>query len=204
VSDIVVTPQRSAEWFAARKGKTTCSKMAEAIGMVGSRRRLWRVITGREAERDASARMTDGIDYEQIGLAHYEAVRGVKVIPCGFVIHRTHDWIGGSPDGFVGVNGGVEVKCPVTMYADIPDYYMPQVQGLMEVCDRDWWDFAVWRPDAFKITRVFRSVAYWDALLELLCDFQTFLEADVEPPVFKRGTKPRINARVETQLLHQE
>jgi len=206
--------QRSEEWHLARKGKMTCSRMAEAVGLIGSRRRLWRELTGREGGVRTTEWMTDGINYEQVAVNLYEEVTKNHIIKAGFLNHRDHDWIGGSPDALVREIvidrfGGLEVKCPKEMYenehglAIVPDYYMPQMQGLMEVADLAWWDFMVWTPDSYVITRVDRNPEYWRQLYELLCDFWTFVEADVEPPVFKRGTKPRITASVLMRVLHQ-
>ena len=198
--------QRTPEWEDARKGKMTCSRMAEAVGLIGSRRRLWRELTGRE--RLALA------EYEQIVGPRTEnrddGVVGFFVKPVGFVCHPQIDWIGGSPDGLchslfsTRVLGGVEVKCPVQQYGRVPDYYVPQMQGLMEIFDLPRWDFVVWTPDALAITRVFRSTDYWRQMYELLGEFWTYVEADVEPPVFKRGGKPKITARFHTHLIHKE
>jgi putative phage-type endonuclease len=204
--------QRTPEWFDARAGKMTCSRMAEAVGLIGSRRRLWRELTGREGGIVANARMTDGINCEQIAVALYEQVRRTTILPAGFVTHPSLPWIGGSPDGLVkllnhqaGPDGGLEVKCPVNMYFIVPEYYMPQIQGLMEVCNLGWWDFMAWTPDSYAITRVYRSQSYWQALYEAISDFWTYVDADVEPPIFKRGHKPRITAAlVRTRLLHKE
>jgi len=62
-----------------------------------------------------------------------------------------------------------------------------------------------WTPDAYAIHRVGRSRSYWNTLYQLLCEFWTYVDADVEPPRFARGSKPRITAAiVETKLLHKE
>ena len=198
--------QRSQEWHDARKGKMSCSRMGEAIGLIGSRRRLWRELTGREGPKPMNAAMQDGVDYEQVALSEYALATGNSVDAAGFIVHRDHDWIGGSPDGVIpGINdtilGGVEVKCPTKMYESIPDRYMPQIQGLMEVLDVPYWDFVVWTADATRGWRVFRSTAYWDELYALLCEFWTFIETDSEPPVYERGSKPRITSAVRIEPL---
>jgi putative phage-type endonuclease len=204
--------QRSDAWFDARKGLMTCSRMGEAVGLIGSRRRLWRELTGRERGQQANSRMTDGINCEQIAVALYEQVMGVPVHPAGFLTTLDYDWLGGSPDGLVTLEadtvaaslGGLEVKCPTKPYGRVPDYYMPQMQGLMAITQRTWWDFMVWTPDHYAITRVQWSPEYWQELYVLLCEFWAYVEADIEPPVFARGTKPRIRADVRTRLLHKE
>jgi putative phage-type endonuclease len=207
--------QRTPEWDEARRGKMTCSRMAEAVGLIGSRRRLWRELTGRERDKWASAdgrvRMQDGVNYEPLAIAQYEQWLGSPIVTTGFLMHPHLDWIGGSPDALVEststhtrLPGGVEVKCPPTQYGRIPDYYMPQMQGLMEVTDRGWWDFVCWTPDVMVVSRVWRSFAYWEQLHTLLAEFWFYVEADIEPPVFARGTKPKITAAVTTRLLNRE
>ena len=91
-------------------------------------------------------------------------------------------WLGASPDGLLpsdGLhlhpNGGVlEIKCPygatgdprqARPYGKVPWYYVPQVQGLMEVLDRDWLDFFVWTVEGSEVHRVQRDRAYWNVLL---------------------------------------
>jgi putative phage-type endonuclease len=206
--------QRTPEWDEARRGKMTCSRMADAVGLIGSRRRLWRELTGRERDKWASAdgriRMQDGVNYEQVAIAQYEQlVSRHPITTTGFLMHPTLDWIGGSPDGLVDIvgvhraQGGVEVKCPPTQYGRIPDYYMPQMQGLMEVTNRPWWDFVCWTPEMMVVNRVWRSPEYWEQLHTLLAEFWFYVEADIEPPVFARGTKPKITAAVTSRLLHK-
>ena len=186
----------------------TASRMGEAVGMIGSRKRLWRELTGRERAQHANTRMQDGINCECIAVALYEQVTRNEVTPAGFITHPTLDWIGGSPDGLVDsrfLYGGIEVKCPASQYGyAVPEYYMPQVQGLMEITNRLWWDFSVWTPDEFTIIRVTRSPEYWQQLHELLADFWAYVDADVEPPTFRRGTKPKITADIQTRLIHRE
>jgi len=190
----------------------TCSRMGEAVGLIGSRRRLWRELTGRQRSPETSGPMRFGINFEQVALTHYETVLDASVARVGFMVHPYHEWIGGSPDGLVMSHrdtpevfcGGVEVKCPQNMYSNFPPYYMTQVQGLMEVSNLPWWDFMAWTPDAIVIKRVQRSREYWDELYPLLCEFWAYVEFDVEPPMYKRGFKPGIKTQAEISILHME
>lgn len=76
-------------------------------------------------------------------------------------MHGGNTWLGASPDGLLesdgllgeGSSGILEVKCPygknkgpegAVPYDSVPFYYMPQVQGLMEILEREWLDFYVW------------------------------------------------------------
>ena len=63
-------------------------------------------------------------------------------------------WAGGTPDGFVGENGLIEVKCPLTfkrhlrtvITRTVPDEYMPQVLGQLWLTGREWCDFVSYDP----------------------------------------------------------
>ena len=63
------------------------------------------------------------------------------------------DAYGGSPDGLVGDDGLIEIKCPkastlISYHAGkaLPNQYKPQVQGLLMISGRDWCDFFAWHP----------------------------------------------------------
>lgn len=76
------------------------------------------------------------------------------------------------------------------MYSTVPDYYMCQVQGQLEVLDYEDCDFAVWTPEGGVIWRVVRDEKYWAWMEPKLAEFWAYVVADVPPPRFKRGTKP--------------
>lgn len=122
---------------------------------------------------------------------YHELEHDVEVKDVGFIVHPEIDWLGGSPDGFIGKNGMAEFKCPYTqlIWDEPPDYYIPQVQGLLEITDRDWCNFVCWTPKYVATWRIDRSRDYWNWMLPKLCEFWTYVDCDVEPPKFARGTK---------------
>jgi len=193
--------QRSPEWHDARKGKLTSSNFAEAVGVSGSRKRLWRELTGRQ-DRRVNEYMTHGTDWEPYARRLYEAANNVTIEQIGFVNHLSIPWLGGSPDGFIDTNGILELKCPQKMYVLFPMQYMPQVQGLLHMSHREWCDLMAWVPpieadDGTELApahvrtwRVYKSDTYWYALLAELTIFWGFIIADVEPPAYPRGGKP--------------
>ena len=151
--------QRTAEWFAARAGKITASRFKDVLGKLKtgapSEKRntyMWEVvlerITKSAAEHFAGTAAQWGEDQEQGGIMAYEAATGAMVEKVGFIVHPDHPNVGGSPDGRIGSEGGVEVKCPFnsiyhlqTIVGGMPPEHMPQVQGLMWVTGATWWDF---------------------------------------------------------------
>lgn len=181
--------QRSEDWYQARAGKITGSNFSAALGLnpYKSRQALWRELTGR-AEPQASNSFTKwGTDNEPIACDWYEAETGNIVRPIGFVVHPRYDFIGVSPDGLIGNDGGIEIKCPVNkLYDGIPEYYLPQVLGCLHITERDWWDFVCWMPSEARIIRVEKNAKQWAEWESQLVEFWQFVIEDREPPRKRR------------------
>jgi len=150
--------QRSPEWFAARLGKVTASRVADVIaktktGYSASRdnymaQLVCERMTGVQGESFTNAAMQWGTDQEPLARAAYEAAQDVLVDETGFVIHPRIQEAGASPDGLVGMFGLIEIKCPntathiETILSDkVPGKYITQMQWQMACTERDWCDF---------------------------------------------------------------
>ena len=153
--------QRSAEWFAARLGCVTASRvkdvMASGRGGAPSATRknymmelLCERLTGQQGGTDLSrnAAVQRGVELEPFACMAYEADKGVMVIETGLVMHPTIAGFGASPDGLVGDKGLIEIKCPntathiATMQAGRHDpQYEWQMLAQIACTDRDWVDF---------------------------------------------------------------
>jgi putative phage-type endonuclease len=196
----VQAAQRTPEWFKAREGKLTASMFGQAAGLgPGSRQQLWRRFFGVEVFEGNEA--TDwGEKHEPVALSEYAKATATNPTLAGFIKHPHYDWMGGSPDFLVEQNGMGEIKCPFSqeIYPVIPDYYMAQMQGLMQITGRDWCDFVCWVPTQMSIRRVMRSNAYWDWLHVRLSDFWTWVAAQVEPV---REKKQAIPSEVTAQVV---
>lgn len=152
---------------------------------------LWEEKVGLR-ERFAGNPATEwGSTQEACAVETYQKLTGNIVQSLGFKIYNEGDdvqaWLGASPDGLVdegvcGVyeKGGVlEVKCPHNKgrpelclpWIAVPYYYMPQVQGLMEILDRDWLDLYVWTLNGSTVFRVERNADYWTLIYGVLSDF---------------------------------
>ncbi|KAL8037866.1 hypothetical protein ABFX02_11G066200 [Erythranthe guttata] len=183
-------PQRSEEWFALRKDRLTTSTFSTALGIWKGNRRheLWQekvyapVLQSTEPSKQSA--MQWGVLNESIAIDRYKTITGREVGSLGFAVHseERYHWIGASPDGILGPTPGggiLEVKCPYnkgkpeTMlpWSSMPFYYMPQVQGQMEVMDRDWVDLYCWTPNGSTIFRVCRDREYWELLHGVLREF---------------------------------
>lgn len=183
------TLQRSEEWFALRRDKLTTSTFSTALGFWKGNRRfeLWHekvYVSEKQFAEAAKRAMEWGVLNETAAIDKYRSITGREVSSLGFAIHaeeRFH-WLGASPDGVLGFfpDGGIlEVKCPYNKgkpevalpWSTMPFYYMPQVQGQMEIMDRDWVDLYCWTPNGSTIFRVCREREYWELIHGILREF---------------------------------
>jgi putative phage-type endonuclease len=110
-------------------------------------------LTGLPAERYLNGAMQHGIDTEPEARSAYEFELGVTVTEVGFLDHPSIDMAGASPDGLVGDEGLVEIKCPqsaahidVLLTKSVPEKYLKQMQWQMACTGRKWCDFATYDP----------------------------------------------------------
>lgn len=150
--------QRSPEWFAARLGKLTGSRAADMLATIKSgeaaARRDLRMqlvcerLTGQSQENGyINADMQRGIDLEPLALAAYESQTGALVQAVGFLEHPELP-AGCSPDGLIGDDGMIEMKCPKSAThlgylrsLVIPTDYQRQIIHNLWISGRQWCDF---------------------------------------------------------------
>jgi putative phage-type endonuclease len=155
--------QQSDEWRQARLGKVTGSRVADVIartktGFGASRGNymaelICERLTGQAAERYSNAAMQWGTDTEPQARASYEFVSGLEVTECGLFDHATIKNFAASPDGLIGADGLVEIKCPNTathietlLSGTVDGKYVTQMQAQMACTGRKWCDFVSFDP----------------------------------------------------------
>jgi len=155
--------QGTDEWFAARLGKVTASRVADVIaktktGYSTSRdnymaQLVCERLTGQKGESFSNAAMQWGTDTEPKAREAYMAARFEIVTEVGFVNHPTIEDAGASPDGLVGDLGLIEIKCPNSHTAietllsqTVPSKYNTQMQWQMICTGRHWTDFVSYDP----------------------------------------------------------
>ena len=155
--------QRTDEWFASRLGKATASRIADIIaktktGPSASRENyavqlVLERITQSKGESYNNAAMQWGTETEPLARQAYELKRGLFVDEVGFIDHPTIANSGASPDGLVGTDGLVEIKCPnsathmeTLVTRKIPQKYIPQMTWQMACTGRSWCDFVSFDP----------------------------------------------------------
>jgi putative phage-type endonuclease len=155
--------QRTPEWFAQRLGKVTASRVADIIaktqsGAAASRKNylaqlVAERLTGQAADSFKSGAMQHGTETEPMARMAYETETGQMVTEVAMIQHPKIEMAGASPDGLVGEDGLVEIKCPntsthiATLMADkAPSGYMAQMQWQMACTGRAWVDFVSFDP----------------------------------------------------------
>jgi putative phage-type endonuclease len=174
--------QGTESWFADRLGKVTASRLADVLaktktGYSASRdnymaQLICERLTGLKGESFTNAAMQHGTDTEPLARAAYEALQDVLVDEVGFVPHPSIEMAGASPDGLVGTDGLLEIKCPNTathietlLSQGVPGKYNTQMQFQMACTGRQWCDFVSFDnrlPEMFQlfVTRVPRDEVF--------------------------------------------
>ena len=156
-----MSAQGSDEWLAERAGKVTASALSNVMmakTTAGYQNYMAQLIcerlTGKPVETFKSAAMEHGTETEPQARAFYELETGHDVTECGFIPHPTIEGAGASPDGLIGDDGLVEIKCPQPAKhirnltgGTIDKGYMLQMQFQMECTGRKWCDFVSFNPD---------------------------------------------------------
>jgi putative phage-type endonuclease len=157
--------QGSAEWFNARCGCVTASRVADVMaklknGKPAAAREnyklelLQEIWTGQAVEHFVTPAMDRGIQGEPLARTAYEMRHGIEVQRIGYVYHPGIRRSGASPDGLVGDSGLLEIKVPrITTHIgyllaeEVPDEYKPQMLWQMACTDREWCDFVSYAPE---------------------------------------------------------
>lgn len=156
-------PQGGDAWHAQRRGKVTASRVADVIkktksGYSTSRKNyaaqlLCERLTGKTAEGFSSAAMQWGIDKEPEARVAYEFMKNATVDLVSFVDHPSIAMSGASPDGLVGADGLVEIKCCNTathletlLSGEVDPDYITQIQWQLACTQRKWCDYVGFDP----------------------------------------------------------
>ena len=151
--------QGSQEWLLERCGKVTASRIADLMattrsGYAASRdnykaQLVAERLTGCVTPGFTNAAMIHGTETEPEARRAYEFFVDRDVQQVGFIPHPVIEMSGASPDGLVGDDGLLELKCPNTathietlLTGRIPDKYHKQMQFQMACTGREWCDFA--------------------------------------------------------------
>lgn len=159
---IINIEQGTEEWLNTRRGVVTGSRFKDVVtpskgdlskSSVSYMHELVAERMGVTVQFFQNEHMKRGNELEGQARTAYEFIKDCKVEEVGFCL-ADDKLVGVSPDGFVGEEGGLEIKCPketthISYLAkgELPSIYKPQVQGSMWVTGRKWWDFMSYHPD---------------------------------------------------------
>lgn len=155
--------QGTPEWHAQRLGKVTASRVADVIaktktGYSTSRENymaqlICERLTGTPTEGFTNAAMQWGTETEPKARAAYEATTFTSVREVAMISHPSIPNTGASPDGLIGEDGLIEIKCPNTathldtlLSQKVPGKYVTQMQWQMACTGRQWCDFVSFDP----------------------------------------------------------
>jgi hypothetical protein len=195
---MIISPheQGTDAWLAARLGKPSASCFSKLITMTGKpsasadayiNQLLGERLTGKSEPHYTSEAMILGTEREPEARADYEFITGNKVDQFGFILDDSQSY-GCSPDGLIGDDGGLEVKCPAQTtqagywrdkQSGVKKYYQ-QIQGCMWVTGRKWWDFFSYHPDMpHVLVRVDRNEEYIEKLSQQVLLATTTIEKEM-------------------------
>jgi len=197
-----VIVQGTDEWFAARRGKVTASRVADVMartksGFAASRSNykaelLLEILTNTTAVGFVSEAMKWGTEQEPNARALYASTIFDPVVEVGFVDHPDILGAGCSPDGLVGDDGLVEIKCPNTatfleifLTDNIPQKWLTQIQMQLDCTGRKWCDFVCYDPrmpegGQIYVQRVERDEMFISTMREMIQTFIKELNEEVE------------------------
>lgn len=165
-------PQRTDVWYQKRMGKATASRydciMAKGRGGAEAKTRInYRAelvlerTTNTASEYYQSKEMVWGIENEPTARMYYTLITKNIVEECGLFEHEKIA-AGASPDGLIGTDGTLEIKCPkssthiatlkragaegATVRSIVPKEYYSQIQGQMWITGREWAHFVSFDP----------------------------------------------------------
>ena len=178
-----MTLQGTPEWLQARCGRVTASRIADVVARTkagwGAARATYmgqllaERLTGQPQESFVSPAMRWGSACEDQARAAYEYWTDQDVSSVGFVSHASVAMSGASPDGLVGQQGLVELKCPTTVTHidtvigdEVPPRHLHQIQWQLACTGRAWCDFVSFDPRLPEILHIFiRRVHRDDGLI---------------------------------------
>ena len=155
--------QRTDDWFAARLGDITASRISDVVARIktgwGASRQKYKDdliaerLTQMPTNMFTNSAMQWGIDTEDDAASYYELMTDYEVETVGYIKHPVIERAGASPDRLVNDVGLVEIKCPNTSThvetirtQTIPKKYRLQMQWQMACTEREWCDFVSFDP----------------------------------------------------------
>lgn len=192
---IIDCEQGSPEWLSARLGVPSASQFSKIVTGKGGKstqveayinQLVAEELTGETTLVYVNEHMKRGTELEPDARELYEALTGNTVQELGFCLHDTVN-AGCSPDGLVGEDGGLEIKCPApathvewVKAGVVPSKHLQQIMGCLWITGRSWWDFMSYHQTMKPlIVRVERDEEYIATLAEHVTNAALKIKQDV-------------------------
>ena len=174
-------PQGTEEWLKKRLGKITGSTIHKIMSLKensSTRAKLLQDLTlerisGSPTKNIVTGPMARGLKLESEARNAYE-LKNQKVILTGFIAHPTIKEAGASPDGLVGEDGLIEIKClniknhnEIVNKQTLPKQYNLQIQFQLACTNRAWCDFVAYHPESNHPLYVKRVLPEYDLIKEI-------------------------------------
>lgn len=213
----VNAPQRSKEWFEARKRRITGSMVGAILGVnpymtpEDAMRTMVREALGAEREFTGNVATEWGSHHEEGAEFEYTLLTGRTVTECGFFEYE--DWLGASPDGLLGDGGVLEIKCPFGIRNDeaptfkrikeeLP-YYYAQVQIEMLCTDRSYCHFYQWTPHGEDLQTINACEEWRAENIPLLKMFYEDFLLELKNGEHLQPKRPKLNKRDAVLLVEE-
>jgi len=210
--------QRSKEWFRARKGKLTGSNIGAALGVNPWKtpedliRSMVRSYHGAESEFKGNIATEYGQLHEPLATMDYFGKTDNFVEECGFFVHPDYNWLGASPDGLIGADGVIEIKCPfgkrndkepVFKTAGEQPHYYAQMQIEMAVTGRKFCHFFQWSKHGTSLETIEFNHAWFHNALPQLKDFHDLYLSELDNPEHLEAKQVEINTLAANKLIEE-
>lgn len=181
-----VGQHRSNRWYEERRKRLTASNFGRVCKLRSTtscantvKNLLYQQFTGGPATKY-------GKENEHRAIADFENVMDMKVTPCGLFVDEAHPFLAATPDGLVGENAIIEIKCPYTARMCTPmeavinkaikfcrvengelnlkenDNYMYQIQGQLNITKKEICYFIIWTPSDISVEIIKIDTSFWE------------------------------------------
>jgi putative phage-type endonuclease len=208
----VKAPQRSEDWFKARKGRITGSIAGSALGLnpwqtpADAMRAMVREYHGAEREFTGNIATEWGSFNESGAQFEFTLKTGLNVEECGFFEYE--DWLGASPDGLVGDDALVEIKCPFgirndpdPVFKEILPHYYAQVQIEMLCTGRHLCYFYQWTPHGDDLQKIGPDPVWFSRYLPTLKAFHDLFLKEIKNKDHLEPKLPEIKSKAAVDLV---
>lgn len=154
-----------------------------------------------------------GIENESLARNEFQKNIKEKIEPAGLFIHKNKPYLAASPDGLIGKDGILEIKCLPSIKEYTPekaidknkikfmmpngekitlkknDNYYYQVQAQLNITERNYCYFVVWTPKGFIVDQIYKDVEFWTSKIEPFVTkfYMNSLLPEIIDPRFDRG-----------------